>query len=100
MDGFTVNLEALEQCRTEVAAQVGPMASAADGLPAGVDAGSFGGLDGAGPLADAVNSLVKTVDGEIGTASALLEQAAAAVEAVIDTVRGTDQHSACLLTPA
>ena len=100
MDGFNVNLEALEQCRTEVAGQVGPMASAADGLPAGVSASAFGGLDGAGPLADAVNNLVETAAGEIGTASARLEQVAAAVEAVIDTTRGIDQNSACLLTPA
>jgi high-affinity Fe2+/Pb2+ permease len=100
VDGFNVDLEALEQCRTEVAGQVGPMASAADGLPAGVSAGAFGSLDGAGALADAVNGLVESVAGEIGTASARLEQVAAAVEAVIDTTRGTDQNSACMLTPA
>lgn len=99
MDGFDVNFEALEDCRTEVAGQVGPMAAAADGLPTGVSAGSFGGLDGAGALADAVGSLVETVGGEIGKASARLEQVAAAVEAVIDTVRGTDQNSAHLMTP-
>jgi high-affinity Fe2+/Pb2+ permease len=100
VDGFNVDLEALEQCRTEVAGQVGPMASAADGLPAGVSAGSFGGLDGAGALADAVNGLVETVGGEIGKASALLEQVAGAVEAVVDTVRGTDQNTACVMAPA
>jgi hypothetical protein len=100
MDGFDVNLEVLEECRTEVAGQVGPMASVADGLPSGVSAASFGGLDGAGPLADAVNGLVETVGGEIGKASAQLEQVAAAVEAVIDTVRGTDKNHARVMAPA
>jgi high-affinity Fe2+/Pb2+ permease len=100
VDGFDVNLEGLEQTRTEVAGLVGPMASAADGLPAGVSAGAFGGLDGAGALADAVNGLVETAGGEIGTASARLEQVAAAVEAVIDTVRGTDKNHACVMAPA
>ena len=76
------------------------MASAADGLPSGVSADSFGGLDGAGALADAVNGLVGTVDDEIGKASAQLEQVAAAVEAVIDTVRGTDRNHARLMAPA
>lgn len=100
VDGFDVNLEALEQCRTEVAGQVGPMASVADELPAGVSAGAFGGLEGAGALADAVNGLLQTVDGEIGTASTRLEQVAAAVEAVIDTVRGTDKNHARVMAPA
>jgi hypothetical protein len=100
VDGFDVNLEALEQCRTEVAGQVGPMASVADGLPAGVSASAFGDLEGSGALADAVNGLVKTVGGEIDKASTQLGQVAAALEAVIDTVRGTDKNHARVLAPA
>jgi chorismate synthase len=100
MDGFTVNFEALEQCRTELSGQTGPMAAAADGLPTGVSAGSFGELDGAGQLADAVNAFAEAVGVEIGKASERLTQVGAAVEAVIDTVRGTDQNNARCLTPA
>jgi hypothetical protein len=100
VDGFDVNLEALEQCRTEVAGQVGPMAAAADDLPAGVSAGAFGDLDGAGALAEAVNGLLQTVGSEIDTASGRLERVAAAVEAVIDTVRGTDKNHAHVMAPA
>ncbi len=100
MGGFTVNLEALEQCRTEVSGQVGPMAAAADDLPAGVGAGSFGDLDGAGKLADAVNAFSEAVGVEIGAASERLSQVGVAVEAVIDSVRGTDQVNARCLTPA
>jgi len=100
MDGFSVNFEALEQGRTEVAGQVGPMAAAADGLSAGESAGSFGDLDGAAALADAVNSFATTVVGEIGKASELLGQVAAALEAVIDSARETDQNSARSLAPA
>ena len=100
MDGFTVNYEALEQCRTEVSGQAGPMAAAADGLPAGVSAGSFGDLDGAGGLAEAVNAFSEAVGIEIGVASERLTQAGAAVEAVIDSVRGTDQNAVRCLTPA
>ena len=99
MSGFTVNIEALEQCRTEVCGQVGPMAAAADGLPAGVSAGSFGDLDGAGKLADAVNTFADAVGIEIEKASERLGQVGVAVEAVIDSVRGTDQNSALCLTP-
>lgn len=100
MSGFTVNIEALEQCRTEVSGQVGPMAAAADGLPAEVSAGSFGDLDGAGKLADAVNAFSEAVGVEIGAASERLTQTGTAVEAVIDTVRETDLNSALCLTPA
>jgi chorismate synthase len=100
MDGFTVNFEALEQCRTEVSGQAGPMAAAADGLPAGVSAGSFGDLAGAGQLADAVNAFSEAVGVEIGKASERLAQAGAAVEAVIDSVRETDLNSARCLAPA
>lgn len=100
MGGFTVNLEALEQCRTEVSGQVGPMAAAADGLPTGVSAGSFGDLDGAGKLADAVNAFSDAVGVEIGKASERLTQVAAAVEAVIGSVRESDLNSARCLTPA
>jgi hypothetical protein len=100
MDGFTVNVEALEQCRTEVAGQAGPTAAAADGLPTGVSAGSFGDLEGAGALADAVNALVETVGGEIDQGSTRLTQVAAALEGVIDSVRATDQNGARALAPA
>lgn len=100
MGGFTVNLEALEQCRTEVSGQVGPMAAAADGLPADVGAGSFGDLDGAGKLADAVNAFSEAVSVEIGKASERLDQVGTAVEAVIDSVRESDLNSARSLTPA
>jgi hypothetical protein len=100
MDGLEVDFEALEQCRIEVAGQPGPMASAADGLPAGVSADSFGGLDGAGALADAVNALAGTVGGEIEQASARLEQVGGALQAVIDSVRETEQNNAQSLTPA
>jgi hypothetical protein len=100
MDGFTVNFEALEQCRTEVSGQVGPMAAAADGLPAGVSAGSFGDLEGAGALAGAVSAFSEAVGVEIGKASERLAQVGAGVEAVIDTVRGTDQNNARCLAPA
>ncbi len=100
MGGFTVNVEALEQCRTEVSGQVGPMAAAADGLPASVSAGSFGDLDGAGKLADAVNAFSEAVGVEIGTASERLAQVGVAVEAVIDSVRETDQNNARCLVPA
>jgi hypothetical protein len=99
MTGFIVNFEALEQCRTEVSGQVGPMAAAADGLPAGVSAGSFGDLDGAGKLADAVNAFSEAVGIEIDKASERLGQVGVAIEAVIDSVRGTDQNSALCLTP-
>lgn len=100
MDEFTVNFEALEQCRTEITGQAGPMAAAADDLPAGLSAGSFGDLEGAGSLADAVNAFSEGVGVEIGKASELLTQVGVAVEAVIDTVRGTDQTNALCLTPA
>lgn len=99
MTGFIVNIEALEQCRTEVSGQVGPMAAAADGLPAGVSAGSFGDLDGAGKLADAVNAFTEAVGIEIDKASERLGQVGVAVEAVIDSVRGTEQNNALCLTP-
>jgi hypothetical protein len=100
MGGFAVNIEALEQCRTEVTGQVGPMAAAGDDLPAAVSAGTFGDLDGAGKLADAVNNFAEAVGVEIGKASERLSQVGVAVEAVIDSVRGTDQNSALCLTPA
>lgn len=100
MDGFTVNFEALEQCRTELSGQAGPMAAAADSLPAGVGAGSFGDLDGAGALADAVNAFSEAVGTEIDKASERLAQVGVAVEAVIDSVRETDRVSARCLTPA
>lgn len=100
MDGFTVNVEALEQCRTEVAGQTGPTAAAADGLPANVGAGAFGDLDGAAALADAVNAVVDTVGGEIDQGSARLTQVAGALEAVIDSVRETDRNNATALAPA
>lgn len=99
MTGFIVNFEALEQCRTEVSGQVGPMAAAADGLPAGVSAGSFGDLDGAGKLADALNTFSEGVGAEIDKASERLAQVGVAIEAVIDSVRGTDQNNALCLTP-
>ena len=99
MSRFTVNIEALEQCRTEVSGQVGPMAAAADGLPAGASAASFGDLDGAGKLADAVNAFTEAVGAEIDKASERLGQVGVAIEAVIDSVRGTDQNSALCLTP-
>jgi hypothetical protein len=99
MGGFTVNLEALEQCRTEVSGQVGPMAAAADDLPAGVSAGTFGDLDGAGKLADAVNAFSDAVGAEIGKASERLAQVGVAVEAVIDSVRETEQANTLCLTP-
>jgi hypothetical protein len=100
MGGFAVNLEALEQCRTEVSGQVGPMAAAGDGLPAGVSAGSFGDLDGAGKLADAVHAFSEAVGVEIDKASERLAQVGVAVEAVIDSVRQTEQSNALCLTPA
>ena len=100
MDGFTVNFEALEQCRTEVSGQTGPMAAAADGLPGGVSAGSFGDLEGAGQLADAVNAFSEAVGAEIGAASERLTQVGAGVEAVIDSVRGTEQNNVRCLAPA
>lgn len=100
MGGFTVNVEALEQCRTEVSGQVGPMAAAGDDLPAGVSAGSFGDLDGAGELADAVNAFSDAVGIEIGKASERLTQVGVAVEAVIDSVRATDQNNVRRLVPA
>jgi chorismate synthase len=100
MDGFTVNFEALEQCRTEVSGQAGPMAAAADGLPAGVGAGSFGDLDGAGKLADAVNAFSEAVGVEVGKASERLTQVGGAVEAVIDSVRATEQNNVRCLAPA
>lgn len=100
MDGFSVNFEALEQCRTEVAGQAGPMAAAADGLPAGVGADWFGDLEGAAALADAVNHVADTAGIEIGKASERLEQVGAALEGVIDSVRETDQNSARSLAPA
>lgn len=100
MGGFAVNIEALEQCRTEVSGQAGPMAAAADGLPAGVGAGTFGDLDGAGKLADAVNAFTEAVGAEIGAASERLAQVGVAIEAVIDTVRETDRTNARCLVPA
>lgn len=100
MDEFTVNFEALEQCRTELTGQAGPMASAADVLPAGVGAGTFGDLAGAGALADAVNAFSDVVGTEIGKAAELLTQVGVAVEAVIDSVRATDQNNVRCLTPA
>jgi hypothetical protein len=99
MTGFIVNFEALEQCRTEVSGQVGPMAAAADGLPADIGAGSFGDLDGAGKLADALNTFAEGVGVEIDKASERLAQVGVAIEAVIDSVRGTDQNNALCLTP-
>lgn len=100
MDGLDANFEALEQCRIEVTGQVGPMAAAGDGLPADVGADAFGGLDGAGALANAVNSLVQGIGGEIDQASSKLEQVGVALQAVIDTVRATEQDTAATLTPA
>ncbi|MGB3444783.1 MAG: hypothetical protein WBA97_39100 [Actinophytocola sp.] len=100
MSGFTVNIEALEQCRTEVSGQVGPMAAAGDDLPAGLSAGTFGDLEGAGALADAMNAFAEGVGAEIAAASERLTQVAAAVEAVIGTVRETDMNSARCLTAA
>jgi hypothetical protein len=100
MDGFTVNFEALEQCRTEVSGQAGPMAAAADGLPADVSAGSFGDLEGAGKLADAVNAFSEALGVEIGKASERLNQVGGAVEAVIDSVRATEQNNVRCLAPA
>jgi uncharacterized protein YukE len=100
MDEFAVNFEALEQCRTEMSGQAGPMASAADELPANVGAGAFGDLEGAGALADAVNAFSQTVSAEIGKAAGLLTQVGVAVEAVIDSVRETDQTNVRCLTPA
>lgn len=100
MDEFSVNVEALEQCRTEMSGQAGPMAAAGDGLPAGVSAAAFGDLEGAGGLVDAVNAFSEAVGVEIGRASELLAQAGVAVEAVIDSVRGTDLNNARCLTPA
>jgi hypothetical protein len=100
MDGFTANFEALEQCRTEVSGQAGPMAAAADGLPAGVSAGSFGDIEGAGGLADAVNAFSEAVGTEIGKASERLTQVGTAVEAVIDSVRETEQNNVRCLAPA
>ena len=100
MGGFTVNVEALEQCRTEVSGQAGPMAAAADNLPAGVSAGAFGDLEGAGALADVLNAFTEGVGVEIGKASERLAQVGVAVEAVIDSVRETDRVSARCLTPA
>ncbi|OLF07013.1 hypothetical protein BLA60_29610 [Actinophytocola xinjiangensis] len=100
MDGFTVNYEALEQCRTELSGQAGPMAAAGDGLPTGVSAGSFGDLAGAGALADAVTALSYAARDEIDTASERLTQVGVAVEAVIDSVRETDRDRARSLTPA
>jgi hypothetical protein len=100
MGDFTVNFEALEQCRTELSGQAGPMAAAADGLPAGVSAGSFGDLDGAASLADAVNAFSEAVGVEIDKAGERLAQVGVAVEAVIDSVRATDQNNVRCLTPA
>jgi uncharacterized membrane protein len=100
MGGFTVNFEALEQCRTEVSGQVGPMAAAADSLPAGVSAAAFGDLDGAGKLVDAVNAFSSAVGAEIGAASERLAQVGVAIEAVIDSVRETEQNNARCLVPA
>ncbi len=99
MTGFIVNFEALEQCRTELSGQAGPMAAAADGLPAGVSAGSFGDLDGAASLADAVNAFSEAVGVEIDKAGERLAQVGVAVEAVIDSVRETEQANALCLTP-
>ena len=100
MDGLDANYEALEQCRVEVTGQVGPMAAAGDGLPADVSADGFGGLDGAGELANAVNSLAKTAGDEIDQASTKLEHVGVALQAVIDSVRATEQCTAESLTPA
>ncbi len=100
MDEFTVNFEALEQCRTELTGQAGPLAAAGDELPAGVGAGSFGDLDGAAAVADAVNAFSAAVGTEIDKGAALLAQVGVAVEAVIDSVRGTDQNNVRCLTPA
>ncbi|MFI7673141.1 hypothetical protein [Actinophytocola sp. NPDC049390] len=100
MGGFTVDLEALEQCRTEVSGQVGPMTAAADDLPSGVSAASFGDLDAAGELADAVNAFSDAVATEIGAAGERLAQVGVAVEAVIDGVRDTEQNNARCLVPA
>ena len=99
MDGLDANFEALDQCRVEVTGQTGPMAAAADGLPADVSADSFGRLAGAGALADAVNSLAGTVGGEIDSASTRLDQVGTALQAVIDTVRETEQENAQSLAP-
>jgi hypothetical protein len=100
MDGLDANFDALDQCRIEVTGQVGPMAAAADGLPADVGADAFGGLDGAGALANAVNSLTQSFGGEIDQASKKLEQVGVALQAVIDNVRATEQQTAETLTPA
>jgi hypothetical protein len=100
MDGLDANFEALDQCRVEVTGQAGPMAAAGDGLPADVSADSFGGLDGAGALANAVNSLAQAVGGEIDQASSKLEHVGVALQAVIDGVRATEQSTTDALTPA
>lgn len=100
MGEFAVNIEALEQCRTEISGQAGPMAAAADGLPAGVGAGSFGDLEGAARLADAVNAFADGVGVEIGKAGELLVRIGVAVEAVIDSVRETERTNVRCLTPA
>lgn len=100
MSGLDVNFEALEQARMEVDGQVGPMAAAGDGLPADVDAGAFGGLNGAQALTDAVHSLAGSLGGEIDNASKRLEQVAVALDAVISSVRETEENNAQSLVPA
>jgi methyl-accepting chemotaxis protein len=100
MDGLDANFEALEQCRMEISGQVGPVAAAADGLPSGITADAFGGLQGAGAFAEAVNALAGGIGGEIEQASKRLEQVAAALDATISTVRETEQNNAQSLAPA
>lgn len=100
MDGLDANFEALDHCRVEVTGQAGPMAAAGDGLPTDVSADAFGGLDGAGALANALNSLVQSVGGELDQAGTKLDQVGVALQAVIDNVRATEQNNADSLTPA
>lgn len=100
MDGLDVNFETLEQCRVEVTGQAGPLAAAGDGLPADVGADVFGGLEGAGALAQAVNSVSQSVGDEIECGSDRLEQVGIALDAVITSVRETEANNAQSLVPA
>ncbi|MBC6446738.1 hypothetical protein [Actinokineospora xionganensis] len=92
------NLRAIEQCRTAVGGQAGPMAAAGDTLPRDADAGVFGGLPSSAALAQAVQAIARTASDELDRAGALLGNVDRALDSVGQSVDGTEQAATQSLT--
>ncbi|GAA3364729.1 MULTISPECIES: hypothetical protein [Saccharopolyspora] len=89
------NMGALEDCRSALEGKAGPVGAIGDGFEGRhVEAASFGELDAAAGLADAVTKLDETAKQQFDAAEQLLRSVSGALDAVRTSVEDIDRDNA------